>query len=164
MSHAYSQQEGNEYMSHASSSHAYTEDEKNEYKKDPIAFCKKKFGDSFIRVDWQTVNGVDQKHLKHVCTFSNGDYGFVSLNEGVVSTDSEQYDPVNRPLHYNQHPSGVECITITEHFNFNIGSAVKYLWRSGLKGDRIQDLEKALWYIDREIIRLKTNKDRQEKA
>ncbi len=67
-------------------------------------------------------------------------------------------DNVNSTIHYNKHPSGIECIEITRHFNFNIGNAVKYLWRSGLKGGestRIEDLEKARWYISDEIERLK---------
>jgi hypothetical protein len=64
---------------------------------------------------------------------------------------------VNHPKHYNSHPSGVECITIAEGFNFNIGNAIKYVWRAGLKGERdIEDLEKAVWYINREIERLKS--------
>lgn len=58
---------------------------------------------------------------------------------------------VNHPKHYNAHPSGVECIDIVEHYNFNIGNTIKYLWRAGLKGDAIEDLEKARWYLDREI-------------
>jgi hypothetical protein len=63
---------------------------------------------------------------------------------------------VNHPSHYNSHPSGIECITVTEHMNFNVGNAVKYLWRVGLKSkDPIEDLAKARWYIDREIQRLK---------
>lgn len=62
-------------------------------------------------------------------------------------------DPVNHPSHYTNHPSGVECIQITEHLNFCIGNAVKYLWRAGLKGDAIEDLQKAKFYIDREISR-----------
>lgn len=63
---------------------------------------------------------------------------------------------VEHPEHYNKHPSGVECITIVEHFNFNLGNAVKYIWRAGLKSDNpIEDLEKALWYIAREIERIK---------
>lgn len=64
-------------------------------------------------------------------------------------------DPVNHPKHYTQHPSGVECITVTEHMNFNLGNAVKYIWRAGDKGNLIQDLEKARWYLDREIQRVK---------
>lgn len=66
-------------------------------------------------------------------------------------------DPVNHPKHYTSHPSGVECITITRWHNFNIGNAVKYLWRTGLKDDtkQIEDLEKAVFYIKDEVERLK---------
>lgn len=63
-------------------------------------------------------------------------------------------DPVNHPSHYTAHPSGVECIQITEHFNFNLGNAIKYIWRAGLKSAQIEDLRKARWYVDREISRL----------
>lgn len=63
-------------------------------------------------------------------------------------------DMVNHPPHYNEHPSGVECIQIVEHMNFCRGNAVKYIWRAGEKGDPIEDLKKARWYIDREIERL----------
>ncbi|UFQ16392.1 MULTISPECIES: DUF3310 domain-containing protein [Streptomyces] len=62
---------------------------------------------------------------------------------------------VEHPSHYTSHPSGVECIEITKHMNFALGNAIKYLWRAGLKGDAIQDLEKARQYIDIEIQRLK---------
>ena len=64
-------------------------------------------------------------------------------------------DPVNHPTHYNAHPSGVECITIVEHMTFNLGNAIKYIWRAGEKGDAVQDLEKSVWYVQREIARLK---------
>lgn len=60
---------------------------------------------------------------------------------------------VVHPKHYIQHPSGVECIVITEHMNFCLGNAVKYIWRADLKGG-IEDLQKAKWYIQREIDRL----------
>lgn len=63
-------------------------------------------------------------------------------------------DPVNHPSHYTSHPSGVECIQVTEHMSFNVGNAIKYLWRAGMKGAQLQDLEKARWYIDRELLRL----------
>jgi hypothetical protein len=63
-------------------------------------------------------------------------------------------DVVNHPKHYTSHPSGVECITVTEHMNFNRGNAVKYIWRAGDKGDELEDLRKARWYVDREIARL----------
>ena len=70
---------------------------------------------------------------------------------------SEANDPVNHPKHYTSDPSGVECITITRHRNFNIGNAMKYLWRAGLKDSdaHVQDLEKAIFYINDEIARLR---------
>ncbi len=52
-------------------------------------------------------------------------------------------NPVNHPLHYTQHPSGIECIQITEHMGFNLGNAVKYIWRADLKHDAVEDLKKA---------------------
>lgn len=64
-------------------------------------------------------------------------------------------DPVNHPKHYTAHPSGVECIDVVEHMNFNLGNAMKYIWRADLKANKIEDLEKARWYLDREIKRLK---------
>lgn len=71
-------------------------------------------------------------------------------------------DNVNHPKHYTSDPSGIECIDITRHRNFNVGNAIKYLWRAGLKIDadkssinkQIEDLEKAVWYIVDEIHRL----------
>jgi hypothetical protein len=65
-------------------------------------------------------------------------------------------DLVNHPPHYGSHPSGVECIRIVEHYNFNVGNAIKYLWRAGLKDgvDPVEDLKKAAWYVNREIERL----------
>lgn len=65
-------------------------------------------------------------------------------------------DAVNHPKHYTSDPSGIECIQITRHRNFNIGNAIKYLWRAGLKDGNsdIQDLQKAVWYIQDEIERL----------
>lgn len=63
-------------------------------------------------------------------------------------------DPVNHPRHYTQHPSGIECIQITEHMGFNLGNAVKYIWRADLKNDdAVEDLKKAAWYVNREIQR-----------
>ena len=67
-------------------------------------------------------------------------------------------DAVNHPVHYTNHPSGVECIAITEHFGFCIGNAIKYCWRAGLKGDALEDLKKARWYLDREIARLQQSR------
>lgn len=63
------------------------------------------------------------------------------------------HDPVEHPSHYTSHPSGIECIQITEHMNFNLGNALKYIWRADLKHDAIEDLNKAKWYIERELQR-----------
>ena len=71
----------------------------------------------------------------------------------VPAQDQATSDMVNHPPHYMAHPSGVECVQIAEHYGFCIGNAIKYLWRAGLKGDAIEDLKKARWYLDREIQR-----------
>jgi hypothetical protein len=60
------------------------------------------------------------------------------------------HDNVTNPQHYTSHPSGVECIQITEHCSFTVGNAIKYLWRADLKNG-VEDLKKAAWYINREI-------------
>ena len=60
-------------------------------------------------------------------------------------------DNVNNPNHYTSHPSGIECIDITRHMNFNLGNAFKYIWRADLKNNAIEDLEKAVWYLQDEI-------------
>ena len=71
----------------------------------------------------------------------------------VATTQSE--DPnerVNHPRHYNQHPSGVECIELIEHLPCNLANAIKYVWRCGLKTseDPLRDLRSARWYVARE--------------
>ena len=73
-------------------------------------------------------------------------------------------DNVNHPKHYTSDPSGVECIDIVKYRDFCIGNAIKYLWRAGLKEDSalsqkdktIEDLEKAIFYIKKEIELLKS--------
>lgn len=73
--------------------------------------------------------------------------------EESVLPGPPKHDPVNHPKHYTEHPSGVECIQVTEHMGFNLGNAVKYIWRCDLKADAIEDLRKAVWYVEREIAR-----------
>lgn len=63
-------------------------------------------------------------------------------------------DMVNQPPHYQQHPSGIEAIQITEHFNFCLGNVIKYVWRADHKNG-LEDLRKARYYLDREIGRRK---------
>jgi hypothetical protein len=71
-------------------------------------------------------------------------------------------EAVNHPAHYNLHPSGVECIDVVEHYNFNLGNAMKYLWRARDKGAPVQDLQKAVWYIQREIARMEAHPETVE--
>ena len=79
----------------------------------------------------------------------------------MLETNSEK-DMVNHPNHYTSDPSGVECIEVVRHRNFNIGNAIKYLWRAGLKKEEgledrqkhIEDLKKAIFYLQDEIFRL----------
>ena len=74
----------------------------------------------------------------------------------MTNSTVEKYEYVDHPQHYNKHPSGVECITIVEHFKFNLGAAIKHIWRVGLKPstDPREDLRKAIWYLEREIERI----------
>lgn len=62
---------------------------------------------------------------------------------------------VDHPDHYNRHPTGIECIDVIEHFSFNIGNAIKYLWRADQAGNWVEDLKKAAWYLQRELERAK---------
>lgn len=61
------------------------------------------------------------------------------------------FNNVEKPKHYNSHPSGVETIRVTAHHDFTIGNAIKYIWRAGLKNEgstnEIQDLGKAVQYL-----------------
>lgn len=70
-------------------------------------------------------------------------------------------DKINKPSHYNFHPSGIECITIAQHHNFNIGNAIKYIWRAGLKDSSpcVEDLQKAMKYLEFEIKRINEKKE-----
>ena len=72
---------------------------------------------------------------------------------------NDRPDMVNHPAHYCSHPSGIEAIEVIRWYDFNIGNAIKYLWRSGLKTEegmsntdkQIEDLRKAIFYIEDEI-------------
>lgn len=78
-------------------------------------------------------------------------------------------DRIN-PEYYKTHPSGIECIDITRHYCFDIGNAIKYLWRAGLKTEQgfsskqkeIEDLNKAIWYIQDRIKQLQYEEKRKE--
>lgn len=77
----------------------------------------------------------------------------------LIGQEAECLDMVNHPKHYTDGPpcpscgAPIECITITEQLNFNLGNCWKYIWRCDKKGDGLEDLRKALWYLNREITR-----------
>jgi hypothetical protein len=78
-----------------------------------------------------------------------------------MNTEDEQiqYDSVNNPRHYNLSKAKCTCgrrlqpIDISTHMNFNLGNVIKYIWRQEHKG-KIEDLQKAIWFLNCEIRRL----------
>lgn len=85
---------------------------------------------------------------------SFGNWRFEAVEE---PTPEVEHDAVEHPNHYTSRVPGIECIQVVQHFNFNRGNAIKYVWRAGLKGDEIEDLRKAKQYIDFEIERIQKN-------
>jgi len=77
--------------------------------------------------------------------------GWMQYSDDTVH--ETKHDPVNHPKHYTTHPSGVECIQITEHMGFNLGNAMKYIWRADEKNNAVEDIRKAVWSVQREIAR-----------
>jgi hypothetical protein len=98
-------------------------------------------------VAWNTVSPYDMER----------DRAFTNQQEQHFEKKFSEWqdEAVNHPRHYTSHPSGVEVIQITEHENFCRGNAIKYILRASKKGSEIEDLQKAAWYINREIERLK---------
>jgi Protein of unknwon function (DUF3310) len=76
------------------------------------------------------------------------------LEKPSKAVDTSLAEDAINPSHYRKHPSGIECIEVTRHMNFNVGNAIKYLWRYMDKDDPVENLKKAQWYIDDEIRRL----------
>lgn len=62
-------------------------------------------------------------------------------------------DPVNHPEHYTWLPGDIEVIDITESLGFCLGNVIKYVLRADHKGRPLEDLQKAAWYLNREIAR-----------
>ena len=91
-----------------------------------------------------------------VMTSVNVPDGKVTITAPPPKKAKAKADMVNHPPHYTSHPSGVECIQITEHMGFNLGNALKYIWRADLKGNAVEDLEKAVFYINRELVKRRT--------
>jgi hypothetical protein len=108
-------------------------------------------GFEFYRMTWQEAEDAEFDQAKRI----NEHFG--KITERAKANVLGGKDSINHPVHYNIHPSGVECIQIVRHMSFNLGNAIKYIWRAGLKPGQtdIQDLEKAAWYIADEIERRK---------
>lgn len=92
------------------------------------------------------------EHMKVQEYNIQGAGGLVDYMEGSLEK-LPSHDTVTKPKHYVTHPSGIECIQITEHMNFNLGNVIKYIWRHDSKNG-LEDLKKAQWYLNREIERL----------
>lgn len=85
------------------------------------------------------------------------EHGLDPSRVGACAADARaevpRVDPVNHPPHYTH--GGIETIDAIEAWDlgFCLGNAVKYISRAGHKGDALEDLKKARWYLDREIAR-----------
>jgi len=117
----------------------------------------------FLGIDWggeivHSLNintfGIVRRQLTYEQVVPIGSH----FEEYTVSEAFPKQDNVNHPPHYTQHPSGVECIEITRHMGSNLGNAIKYIWRADLKNDAIEDLKKAVFYINDEIERRSNEK------
>ena len=83
-------------------------------------------------------------------------------DESIVCVGVRGREQVDHPPHYNWHPGGIEAIDVCEAFPYNLGNAIKYIFRSGgtvTKGDVETDLEKAIWYLRRELKRLREGRN-----
>lgn len=115
--------------------------------KSTLVICITALND-WLGPDWQNIPidvELDPETVKHLDKAAQGLKAAYGLNS---SDDSFQLGSIK----CGKCNSGIECIEIVEHFNFNVGNAIKYLWRAGLKSSSaIEDLRKAAWYINREI-------------
>jgi hypothetical protein len=84
------------------------------------------------------------------------------MEQIMITRENITTDNVNHPAHYTSHPSGVEVIRITEHMGFCLGNAIKYIMRCDEKGAAIEDLKKAVWYLDREIAKREVRRSKTE--
>ena len=64
---------------------------------------------------------------------------------------------INKPVYYNNHPSGVECREITRHLNNNLGCAFKYVFRYRYKESPWQDLQKSVNYLTDELVQIEAD-------
>jgi len=97
------------------------------------------------------------------CTL-NPDGAIEPFKKAAAKMERElEKETVEHPDHYNWIP-GIECLDVVEHFNFNLGNAIKYIWRAGRKDreSHIEDLKKACFYLTTEIARVQKEKGKRE--
>ncbi len=82
-------------------------------------------------------------------------------NEEIIEFNRTKSEKVNHPNHYGGENNPYEAIKVIEAWDlgFNLGNTVKYISRAGKKINTLEDLEKASWYINREINKLKKLKN-----
>lgn len=96
--------------------------------------------------------GINQRKDKPMAGYETG--SMANAYEKEAPTLVPQFSTVKHPVHYTGPVPSVECIEVTQHFNFNKGSAIKYIWRSGHKNDEVEDLKKAIQFLEFEIARI----------
>lgn len=84
------------------------------------------------------------------CKFPQPDPRVDAGTTTALPGTSPKKEAVKHPAHYNQ-IGGIECIDVVQHMGFNLGNAVKYIWRADLKNDAIEDMKKAIQYLEFEI-------------
>ncbi|MCZ0973141.1 DUF3310 domain-containing protein [Streptomyces albulus] len=117
---------------------------------------------SFIQGDWVKWNGYGQEpacvtevdHINHAETpyhiqFDNGDACWVAREE--IFLIGQPSDVVNSPSHYTKGEFEVIDIIEDAEVGYRLGNALKYILRCEHKGNKKQDLEKAIWYLKREV-------------
>ena len=108
-----------------------------------------------VRKEMQNVKTPKAKPLtgkfKRIALFSSNESVLDTINPECVKPEEPKSDPVNHPAHYKV--GGIETIDFIEAkaLGYHLGNAVKYITRADHKGNRLQDLQKAKWYIDRAI-------------
>lgn len=128
-------------------------------------------GNEWMPTNFKAVKGLRDKEVVEVTNdpsdpvdMYRGEHGLMPWSQwgywrrykGDATAAVPPAEAVDHPAHYNAHPSGIECIDVVRHMNFNLGNVVKYLWRAGEKdpAKHLEDLKKAAWYLNDEIERL----------
>lgn len=100
--------------------------------------------------DWPHEGWADYKESRVSCPDCLGDAAELWATPGAVA-----HDPVNKPHHYRWHPItekfDIECIDIASAFDYPLGNVIKYVWRCDYKGKPVEDLKKAVTYLQRAI-------------